>query len=150
MSEFCALGGRKEWSIHRDLRRQQWERYDKADLLREFWLMPERESGISVAENDEPEAIEEQFRRLAADWSEHTGHISSTSDLVSYPSYQKIISLGWPVVPFLLRDLQQSKRFWFPALYAITNVRPFDASDAGNGRRMTDAWIRWGKRKGLI
>jgi hypothetical protein len=106
-----------------------------------------------VAEAAEPETaarIEKRFRALAADWSENTRHISSVNDLISHSSYQEIIKLGWDVVPFLLLDLQQNKRFWFPALHAITKVRPFDPSDAGNSRRMTEAWVTWGKRKELI
>lgn len=109
----------------------------------------------SIAETDvvllDPKvSVEKRFLQLADDWSENTRHMSSINDLVAYSSYQEIIKLGWDVVPFLLADLQQNKRFWFPALYAITKVRPFDPSDSGNGRRMADAWINWGKRKGFV
>ena len=76
-------------------------------------------------------------------------HVSSASDLINDKRYQEIIGLGWDVVPYLLTDLQQNKRFWFPALAAITGVRPFDPSDTNSPRRMTEAWVRWGKRKGL-
>lgn len=96
------------------------------------------------------ESVAVRFYRLAADWSENTAHVSSVDDLVAHPCYQEIINLGWDVVPLLLIDLQKNRRFWFPALYAITKVRPYDLSDAGNGRRMTDAWVTWGKRKKLI
>lgn len=116
--------------------------------------IPDLKFGIakefSTAPTTEAHLIVDRFRQLADDWSSNTNHISSIDDLTSYPSYREIIGLGWDVVPFLLKDLQENKRFWFPALAAITNVRPFDSSDAGNGKRMTDAWIRWGKRKGLI
>jgi len=108
---------------------------------------------FSVADTDvhrSPAEVSLLFSQLAEDWSSKTGHVSSISDLASHPSYKKIIELGWDVVPFLLKDLQENRRFWFPALYAITNVRPFDPSDAGNGKRMTEAWITWGRRKGLI
>lgn len=151
MPEFCATRTLKEWFAHPDFRRRQWEGDDQASTLRQFWHMPRREAGVCVVEEvGEPEPIAERFRRLAADWSEHTGHVSSVNDLISHPSYQEIIRLGWDVVPLLLMDLQNNRRFWFPALYAITNVRPFDPRDAGNGRRMTDAWIKWGQKKRLI
>jgi hypothetical protein len=94
--------------------------------------------------------VEARFRRLADDWSRDTIHISSVSDLINDRRYQEIIGLDWDVVPYLLKDLQQNKRFWFPALAAITGVRPFDSGDASNPRRMTQAWVKWGKRKGLI
>ncbi len=126
----------------------RWEARRSNPSLDDMWERPIEEAEVVVFEPDL--SVEERFLRLATDWSEHTRHVSSINDLTSYPSYQRIINLGWDVVPLLLVDLQQNKRFWFPALYAITKVRPFDPSDAGNGKRMTDAWVKWGKRKGII
>src|SRR6266851_3711911 len=128
--------------------RPRWNSTHFNRNLDEMWERPTRETEVVVFE---PETtLEERFLHLAADWSESTAHISSINDLTSHPSYLKIIQLGWDVVPLLLGDLQKNQRFWFPALNAITKLRPFDPSDAGNGRRMTEAWIQWGKRKGLI
>jgi hypothetical protein len=93
---------------------------------------------------------EQRFRRLADEWTRATMHVSSGTDLISHPSYRAIVKLGWPVVPFLLDDLQQKKGFWFTALAEITRLRPFDRSDEGNPRRMTKAWLEWGKRKRFI
>ena len=129
-------------------RRAHWEGDAFSRRLLRIWQMPDAVFQVGAVGIEE--SIEERFHQLATTWVANTRHISSTKDLTSYPAYQEIIGLGWRVVPLLLKDLQENKRFWFPALYAITNVRPFDPSDAGNGRRMTDAWIRWGRRKGLI
>lgn len=150
MSEFCATRPRKDWLAHREAGRgARWEKYDKNEYLSQYWQMPgDIADACAVAEAEQP--LETRFLELADRWSRTTAHISSVEDLVSHPDYQAIINLGWDVVPLLLKDLQKNKRFWFPALTAITKVRPFDPSDAGNGRRMTDAWIKWGKRKGLI
>jgi hypothetical protein len=95
-------------------------------------------------------STEARFRELADEWSERTMHISSASDLINDTRYQQIIDLGWDVLPYLLDDLQKNKRFWFPALAAITGVRPFDPGDLSNPRRMIEAWVKWGRRKGLI
>ena len=65
-------------------------------------------------------------------------------------AFKAIINLGWDAVPFLIRDLEQKKRFWFFALNAITGIRPFDPGDITSYRRMTEAWIHWGKMKGMI
>lgn len=105
------------------------------------------ESALAPAQES---TLKDRFFRLAEQWNEETGHFSSTKEITSNPNYQEIIRLGWDVVPYLLRDLQQNKRFWFPALYEITKIRPFDLCDAGNSRRMVKAWTAWGKRKGLI
>jgi hypothetical protein len=92
----------------------------------------------------------ERFARLANKWSSDTDHISSVTDLINDSSYQQIIDMGMDVVPHLLNDLDRNKRFWFPALAAITGLRPFDPKDMGNYRLMTEAWLRWGRLKGLI
>lgn len=143
-----------EWSEHRSRRMRksvggmdEWT----AKTVRQLqdWDMPRRIPDLRGVVQP-AESVGTRFYRLAADWSANTRHISSVSDLASHPSYQAIINLGWEVVPLLLSDLKRNKRFWFPALFAITKVRPFDPSDAGNSRRMTEAWIMWGKRKGLI
>jgi hypothetical protein len=94
--------------------------------------------------------LEQRFHKLANEWSREVGSISSINDITAHPKYREITRLGWDAVPLMLRDLQTNKRFWFPALYEITKIRPFDSSDAGKSKRMTEAWIAWGKRKGLI
>ncbi|SRR6266481_3596303 len=118
------------------------------DEIKTMWEIPRRERGF-VSALIEPD-IQTCFNNLAEEWSEATWHVSSIEDLTSHPNYRKIVELGWDAVPFLLRDLQQSHRFWFPALGEITKLRPFDPKDAGNIQRMTEAWISWGKKKGLI
>jgi hypothetical protein len=107
---------------------------------------------VSVAEqaNDIEQTVEARFNRLAREWSASVGNVSSLTAMAEHPKYREIISLGWEVVPFLLRDLQQSHRFWLPALAQITTIQPYDPRDAGNSKRMIDAWIKWGKRKQFI
>jgi hypothetical protein len=113
------------------------------------WFPVEDDAGVA-APAATTETVEKQFLRLADEWSRETGHVSSASDLISDTRYQQIIRLGWPAIPYMLNDLERNRRFWFPALAAITGLRPFDRGDASNYQRMTDAWLRWGRRKGLI
>jgi hypothetical protein len=97
-----------------------------------------------------PTNLQARFRKLANEWSSEVSNISSVGSLTSHPKYQEIVRLGWEVVPYLLADLQQNRGFWFTALNEITGIRPFDPSDAGKKKRMTEAWVKWGKRKGII
>lgn len=94
--------------------------------------------------------VEDRFNRLAGEWSASVGNVSSLTAMAEHPRYREIVSLGWDVVPYLLQDLQNSRRFWFPALAEITTIRPYDPRDAGNVKRMTEAWVKWGKLKRLI
>jgi len=150
--DFCSpLPQFAEWShpqaSTREQKRAQWD----TDKAREK-LLDLMQSVVAEMRDDHflaAETVSVRFHRLANEWSANTMHISSASDLINDKRYQEIIDLGWDVVPYLLTDLQQNKRFWFPALAAITGVRPFDPSDTNSPRRMTEAWVRWGKRKGL-
>jgi hypothetical protein len=64
--------------------------------------------------------------------------------------YQRIIGMGWPVVPLILEELRREPDQWFWALEAITEENPVGAADAGNVRRMAQAWIAWGVSQGLL
>jgi hypothetical protein len=94
--------------------------------------------------------VKQRFRRLANEWEKEIGNASSLTAMTKHPKYKQIVNLGWDAVPFMLSDLQQSRGFWFPALNEITGIQPFDLSDAGNSKRMIEAWVKWGKRKKLI
>ena len=137
-----------EWTPDYGSQINWWDQKKPFDLcLADIWNdVPAEVNG----RRDTQETIEARFSRLADEWSRTTAHISSVNDLINDSSYQKIITMGWAVIPYLLNDLEQNQRFWYPALAAITGLRPFDNRDASNYRRMTDAWIRWGKRKGII
>ena len=146
--DFCApMNPLLEWSHPQTESADSHWVLDKArKRILDFVMSSDDELAEAVA--SEPTA--ERFYRLADDWTRRTIHVSSASDLINDKRYREIIGMGWEVVPYLLRDLEQKKRFWFPALAEITGVRPFDSSDRNNPRRMTQAWIRWGKWKGLI
>lgn len=98
----------------------------------------------------ETRSTKEWFRHFAGRWSSEISHISSSTRAIANPNYQAIIKLGWDVVPLMLRDLHDGQGYWYPALAAITGIRPFDRKDAGNTRRMTEAWLNWGRKKNLI
>lgn len=93
-------------------------------------------------------ALEDEFYKLAAMWRSETEHLSS-ADVFTHPDYQRIIGLGRPVLPLLLRDLAATGAHWFWALRAIAGENPVRAEDAGNVRRMTEAWLAWGAERGL-
>lgn len=126
-----------------------WRDKSLYGLLEEIWQWPEDIADGRCALTT-AEEIEACFNKLADEWEQETQAISSIPVMISHPNYRKIIKLGWEVLPFLLRDLQTNRRFWFPALYEITRIRPFDRSDAGDSERMLEAWVKWGKRKQLI
>jgi len=94
--------------------------------------------------------LRRRFECLAAQWKEETRYLSSTTDIVTNPAYQRIIGMGMPAIPLILEDLRNQPYHWFWALNAITGEDPVAQSLRGRVREMADAWIAWGAEKGLI
>ena len=95
------------------------------------------------------ETVEQRLRRLEAAWEADTLVLSDPDRIIGHPAFQEIIRLGEAVVPLMLRDLQAGPRLWVWALPRITGENPVPPEDAGNVRKMSEAWLRWGQAKGL-
>lgn len=76
--------------------------------------------------------------------------LSSSTEKVMHPAYQRIIGLGPAVIPLVLRDLEQQGGHWFWALRALTGENPVKPEDAGQVRKMTESWLEWGRQRGLV
>ena len=64
--------------------------------------------------------------------------------------YQRIIGLGSLAVPLLLAELRRETDHWFWALEAITGENPVPTEVAGNVHAAAEAWLQWGRQKGLV
>lgn len=67
--------------------------------------------------------LEAEFDKFAEEWRVETGMLSLVTQKSMHAAYQKIISMGQPVVPLILRDLERKPDHWFWALRAITGDR---------------------------
>lgn len=127
-------------------------------MARDFWpLSSERQPHMSTLTiQDAQQAgeadreLEREFRQLTDQWYEETRFLSSTSEIVSKETYYQIVALGRRVIPLILRELQERGGHWFLALRALTKDDPVDQQDRGNTKRMTQAWLDWGKRHNQI
>jgi hypothetical protein len=99
----------------------------------------------------ETPTLEEEFNKFAAEWKADIGPESTIFRTVAHPAYLGIIALGDGVIPFILDDLQKQPNHWFPALRALAhNFSPVKPEDAGNIKKMTKAWLKWGRDNGKI
>lgn len=98
--------------------------------------------------NSQEENVELIFNELSLKLQKDLRSTSSTTEIAMHPLYQQIIGLGKPVVPYLLKGLEQKTGRWFWALKAITREDPVPPEDRGRTRIMTDKWLAWGKEKG--
>lgn len=94
--------------------------------------------------------LEKRFDRYADDWKIQTAHLSILSRRVLHPSYQRIIGLGQEALPLILRRLSSQPDHWFWALQSISRADPVKPEDVGKFAAMRDAWITWGRDRGLV
>ncbi|MCI0742905.1 MAG: hypothetical protein L0Y72_28075 [Gemmataceae bacterium] len=92
---------------------------------------------------------EERFRRLKAQWLGGIGPSSSLTDMLLHPAYQQIIGMGTPVVPVLLHELEREPNHWFWALMSITGENPASHIESGNVDETVQAWLQWGRDRGV-
>jgi hypothetical protein len=101
------------------------------------------------------EDIEQRFRRLEAQWRTDTLVLSDPGKITGHPSMRAIIAMGEDVVPFILRDLRDKPSLLVWALPEITseNLAP-PRVEGGFVKWSVDAqieaWLRWGRDKGLV
>jgi hypothetical protein len=94
--------------------------------------------------------LRDHFGRLAADWKTQSLLMSNPAQMALLKPYQQIIGMGPAAVPFILESLQREPDHWFWALEAITGEDPVPADVTGITRRMAEAWIDWGRARGLL
>lgn len=99
---------------------------------------------------DDQAKTRERFQRLAAEWKKQSRHMSNSAQMAMLRSYQRIIGMGMDAVSLILEELQREPDHWFWALEAITDENPVPSESLGKVRLMAQAWIDWGKERGLI
>lgn len=93
--------------------------------------------------------VSDEFKKYEKEWKRDTQYSSSLTDKYLHPSYARIIGIGQPAVPLILRSLKQQPNDWFYALRAITGANPVRSADAGDMQKMSQAWLAWGRERGL-
>lgn len=105
---------------------------------------------VIVLREQKKQRTQQRFRKLAKQWFDEAGYLSSTTEAVIHPAYQQIIGMGEDAIPLLLKELQKPSGRWFWALKAITGENPVPAKHRGKTKLMTQDWIDWGVEKGYI
>jgi hypothetical protein len=91
--------------------------------------------------------LEQRFRRLKTQWKGETLVLSDPGKIMGHPAMRAIIAMGEDVVPIILRDLRDEPSLLVWALPKIVGANP---PFTGNNDRMIEAWLQWGREKGLL
>jgi hypothetical protein len=101
------------------------------------------------------ERVEQQFRRLEAQWNADTRFLSDPGKIMGHPAMRAIIALGEEVVPVILRDLQGKGSLLVWALPEITGEKLAPPTTDGaflkwDMNAQIEAWLQWGREKGFL
>lgn len=96
--------------------------------------------------------IDHLFRQEADCWKDETRHWSSVKRRFGHPSYLRIIALAKystnnELERLLLQELREDPDHWFDALTAVTGEDPIRPEY--NFDEAVDAWLEWGRKKGI-
>ena len=94
--------------------------------------------------------LRDRFETLATRWERDTRFTSSVTDIAMHPAYQAIIGMGPDALPLILGALHHREDHWFWALKAISQHDPVLPEDRGNMPKMREAWLQWGRQRGLL
>jgi hypothetical protein len=106
-------------------------------------------AGLPSSRAAATDTLAKQFRKHEQKWKRETRHVSSPTDKYLHTSYARIIGMGKPAASLILGSLRREPDDWFYALRAVTGANPVTAAMAGDMKRMTAAWLHWGRQEGL-
>jgi hypothetical protein len=92
-------------------------------------------------------SVRQEFGQLVSRWKADTTFLSSDTDIVLHPAYQRIMGMGERVLPLIFQNLRDEGGNWFWALRHITGENPVSSGDIGKSKRMKEAWLTWGRER---
>jgi hypothetical protein len=132
-------------------RRRKESRGRSESKRRELRVKPSVRRGVAASARTRPGTeARRRFERFARKWRRETAVASSTVEMAMHPAYQAIIGMGERAVPLILQSLARRLDHWFWALEAITQENPVPRRWRGDIEKMAEAWLKWGRARGLI
>lgn len=115
---------------------------------RRSWNQANPGVSLAAAVARMPRPTDTFFDELADRWEAETVFESVATRKAMHPAYQRIIGMGQPAVPKILRRLETEPAQWFWALTAITGEDPAVGQTTLDGAAA--AWLSWGRARGLV
>ena len=85
---------------------------------------------------------------FADQWQEHidsNSFVANPNIYVEHESFEKIVEMGSPAIPFIIEAYREGHLFWGAALVQITGNKDFGNGVTGNLRAQKDAWLKWAR-----
>lgn len=96
--------------------------------------------------------IQRMFNERRDRWLAETSFASDPVEIFMHPDHIKIIGMGSEIFPLVLREVVKRSANWFHVLDAINPYfeNPIKPEDTDSFEKTANAWLAFGKAKGLI
>jgi hypothetical protein len=129
-------------------RDEGWSRYVKSQYDLDRRLLRAFKRSYRSRTDDRNQNLANEFQQCVEKWRAETGHLSSIDRKAIHPSYQRIMAMGRPAIPLVLREMQQNGGHWFWALHFMTGASP--VPEMASIEEARKAWLSWGREKGYL
>jgi len=137
--------GFSEWLVDDSLEPDTvW--FKKEKEISTSWMVPVKRCTSETRKT----SLAFKFEALSRTWKAETALTSSTQEVVLNSSYQRIIAMGKPAIPLILKDLKQEGGRWFWALRILCECNPVQEQFLGNYEKMRSTWLAWGRSNHYI
>ncbi len=125
-----------------------------AKIEERFELLEQRCDDLMAKVNGWPSSrsasseVQQRFAELVSEWRRTRGHSPKIKDLVMNSAYQRIIGMGEPAIPLILREMEREPDHWSWAMTAISGEDPVPHTARGRLDQTTAAWVKWAHEKG--
>jgi hypothetical protein len=94
----------------------------------------------------------EFFSQRVEAWVAETQWYSSLSSITRHPGFAAIVSMGPPVLRFVLDRMSRGevRVHWFPVLKDVAKEDPVRPDHRGRLTEMASDWITWGRANRII
>jgi hypothetical protein len=123
---------------------------ERVRLLLEQALLSQRAKKSPEQAPEIDRELKIKFEALAQQWLNETKFLSDPVRKILHPSHLKLIAMGESILPLVLREVEKMSGHWFVILNAISPENPVKPEDETDIERLANAWLEWGRRKGLI
>lgn len=91
-----------------------------------------------------------EFNALAERWRAERPRGADVVDATDTPAYRAVIAMGHRAIGPILKSLRNKPEHWFIALHQITGENPVPVEAEGTVKKMTEAWLQWGRERGYV
>jgi hypothetical protein len=90
--------------------------------------------------------IVEEFNILTKEWAEHCQSVvfsSNIQDYLNHAAYRKLVELGSPIIPYIMKQYKKDELPWGFVLDEITGLHKIEDPKSFSPPEVKRLWLEW-------